>query len=830
MAPKASSGPRPKRASAKTTPKTSAKTATRTSPRINAKISREAPSEPTPETATSSTPVDTTPQPAAETPSQPTQEITTPISPPEPSAEAPSQIALPEIAAEPTQEITSPTVVPETNVEPTLENGSETASETKPEITAHATPETTDKANPPEDTNDTTAPETADGTANPDTIGNAVAEATGQATTKSVTKKTIKVVKKVIKKKVVPKRVAKAPDAPSNEEFKKEEAELNPLTMVPTEIEKPHESEASEPENPGSGIKDASLDSVGAQSNGAEVADGGPGSVTDNPVEPSNAYSMGAKTDGCMAEYAESSVADCGPGSIFDNLVEASNADSMGAKTDGCKAVCAESCAGGNGEDVVPMDVVEKCEASGNKEEDEKCDGAVRDEEMEVSERRRRRRTEIFIGGLDKDAKEEDIRKVFEKIGEIVEIRLMMNSQTGKNKGYAFLRYASAADAKRALIEYAKVEVCGKQCGTAPVEGNDTIFLGNIDKKWKKEDILKVLEEIGIEKIDTVTVMPDPSNAERNRGFAFIELETNRDAQNAYKKLQKKDAFGKNRNISVAWAEPLQEPDEEEMLKVKSVFAEGLPTSWDEEKMRKHFKEFGEIEKVVLARNMHSAKRKDFAFINYTTREAALACIESINKEGLIDEGSKVNVRASLAKPAQKGKQSKGGSKPIYKDNSKVKPKVAQRDTNVNISSDKGKAKGVFGNSRGDKKSSTTNDLIQVPREQANWRPPQIGLVRGFVNQDYAYPMSGVKRPFSALDDDMQYLDRRVYPCVHLDSYFPGTSYGALSQGGGTSLPYYQQSNIGHTSGTVYGASEYSSYLQRRQGGAPYGSGPYRRY
>ena len=76
------------------------------------------------------------------------------------------------------------------------------------------------------------------------------------------------------------------------------------------------------------------------------------------------------------------------------------------------------------------------------------------------------------------------------------------------------------------------------------------------------------MQEIGIEKIDTVTVMTDPSNVEYNRGFAFLVLETNKDAQSAYKKLQKKDVFGKGLNIKVAWAEPLNEPDEEEMLKV----------------------------------------------------------------------------------------------------------------------------------------------------------------------------------------------------------------------------------------------------------------------
>lgn len=79
--------------------------------------------------------------------------------------------------------------------------------------------------------------------------------------------------------------------------------------------------------------------------------------------------------------------------------------------------------------------------------------------ELEALERRRRRKTEIFVGGLDKDTKEENIRKVFEEVGEVAEVRLALNGKTGKNKGFAFLRFASAADAKNALTKFQKVEV-----------------------------------------------------------------------------------------------------------------------------------------------------------------------------------------------------------------------------------------------------------------------------------------------------------------------------------------------------------------------------------
>ncbi|KAL7133702.1 hypothetical protein ABFS83_12G159000 [Erythranthe nasuta] len=262
--------------------------------------------------------------------------------------------------------------------------------------------------------------------------------------------------------------------------------------------------------------------------------------------------------------------------------------------------------------------------------------------EMEALERKKRRKTEIFVGGLDNDATESDVRKGFEEAGGIAEVRLVMDGKSGKNRGYAFVRFATAADAKNALAKCSKVEICGKVCNAAPVGGNDTIFLGNIDRNWKSEDVVKLLEKAGIKRIDKVTVKVDPKNTGKNRGFAFLELETCKDAQTAYMKLQKKDVFG-NVMVRVAWAQPLSEPADEEILKVKSVYAEYLPYSWDGEKVKEYFGRFGDIVNVVLAKDLPYSRRKDFAFINYTTRDAALACIEAVSRERLEDGCSKVD-------------------------------------------------------------------------------------------------------------------------------------------------------------------------------------------
>ena len=114
--------------------------------------------------------------------------------------------------------------------------------------------------------------------------------------------------------------------------------------------------------------------------------------------------------------------------------------------------------------DLVEEEVEEDPEEQEGEEDDEHAGEEVEhaemadveeeDEHHEVfKERRKRKEFEVFVGGLDKDATEDDLRKIFSRVGEVTEVRLMMNPQTKKNKGFAFLRFATVEQAKRAVTE-----------------------------------------------------------------------------------------------------------------------------------------------------------------------------------------------------------------------------------------------------------------------------------------------------------------------------------------------------------------------------------------
>ncbi|XP_058090315.1 heterogeneous nuclear ribonucleoprotein Q-like [Magnolia sinica] len=292
---------------------------------------------------------------------------------------------------------------------------------------------------------------------------------------------------------------------------------------------------------------------------------------------------------------------------------------------------------------------------------------AMDEEQMQMSdaikERKQNKELEIFVGGLDRDANEDDVKKAFEKVGEIVEVRLLRNPLTNKNKGFAFVKFATKEQADRALSELKSPVIRGKQCGTAPSEDNDTLFLGNICNTWTKEAIRQKLKEYGVDDVENITLVGDAKNEGLSRGFAFLEFACHADAMVAYKRLQKPDViFGHpERTAKVAFAEPLRDPDPEIMAQVKSVFVDGLPPYWDEDRVKEQFKDYGEIERVVLARNMATAKRKDFGFVDFTTHKAAIACIEGVNSTELDDGKTKTRAKARLANPLPKTQAVKGG-------------------------------------------------------------------------------------------------------------------------------------------------------------------------
>ncbi|KAG0501325.1 hypothetical protein HPP92_001397 [Vanilla planifolia] len=279
----------------------------------------------------------------------------------------------------------------------------------------------------------------------------------------------------------------------------------------------------------------------------------------------------------------------------------------------------------------------------------------------------KQRESEVFIGGLDKDTVEDDLIKVFGVFGGIQSARIVRHPATKKSKGFAFVRFTSREDAMKVLTELKDgAEVNGKHVRIQASRDNATLYLGNICKTWTKDQVIDTLKSLGIEQLLNINLPKDSKNEGRIKGFAFLEFSSHSEAMLAFRRLKKPDAiFGRDRTARVAFTDDPLHPNEEVMLQVKTVYFEGIPLSWDEEKVKEIFNEYGKIEKVLLSRNFNSKKRKDFGFAEFAIRQSALACVEGINNSKIGDGDTKV--RANLARPLNKSRLAKQGARGGYK-------------------------------------------------------------------------------------------------------------------------------------------------------------------
>ncbi|KAM9314834.1 uncharacterized protein zfp91 [Pholidichthys leucotaenia] len=262
---------------------------------------------------------------------------------------------------------------------------------------------------------------------------------------------------------------------------------------------------------------------------------------------------------------------------------------------------------------------------------------------------------EIFVGKIPRDVYEDELVPVFESVGRIYEMRLMMDFD-GKNRGYAFVMYTEKHEAKRAVRELNNYEVRpGRLLGVCSSVDNCRLFIGGIPKTKKREEILEEVSKV-TEGVLDVIVYASAADKMKNRGFAFVEYESHRAAAMARRKLMPGRIQLWGHQIAVDWAEPEVDVDEDVMETVKILYVRNLMMETSEETIRQVFSQWnpGCVERVK--------KIRDYAFVHFTSREDAVLAMDHLN--GTEIEGSCIEV--TLAKPVDKEqysrqKASKGG-------------------------------------------------------------------------------------------------------------------------------------------------------------------------
>ncbi|MCO5602848.1 hypothetical protein L7F22_056987 [Adiantum nelumboides] len=254
--------------------------------------------------------------------------------------------------------------------------------------------------------------------------------------------------------------------------------------------------------------------------------------------------------------------------------------------------------------------------------------------------------SEVFVGGITKDAVEDDLRDLCATCGDIFELRLMKDKEKGDNKGFAFVTFTTKESAEKAIETLNEQELKGRKLRFSASQAKNKLFIGNVPKNWDREELQRNLLERA-PGITSLELLMDPQNNDRNRGFAFVEYYNHACAENARRKLSMPGYKLGTNPPTINWADSRGTSDSVAMSQVKVVYVRNLPESATQEQVWKLFERHGEISKVVLPQSKPGQPKRDFGFVHYVERSSALKAVEKGEKYEL--DGRELE--ASLAKP-----------------------------------------------------------------------------------------------------------------------------------------------------------------------------------
>ncbi|PPE02514.1 hypothetical protein GOBAR_DD00498 [Gossypium barbadense] len=268
--------------------------------------------------------------------------------------------------------------------------------------------------------------------------------------------------------------------------------------------------------------------------------------------------------------------------------------------------------------------------------------------------------SEVYLGGIPHDASDEDLRRFCESIGEVIEVRIMKEKDSGEAKGYAFVTFRSKELASKAIENLNGSEFKVRKNGLQILVGLNIKYVLN----WGEEDVKKVVKDVG-PGVNSIELLKDPMNPSRNRGFVFIEYYNHACAEYSRQKMMKPTFKLDDNAPTVSWADP-RSAESFSNTQVKALYVKNLPKDITQDRLRKLFEHHGKILKVVVPPAKVGKENSRYGFVHFAERSSAMKALKNTEKYEIDDHV----LECSLAKPQADQKSGASGSQKSSLDSS----------------------------------------------------------------------------------------------------------------------------------------------------------------
>jgi len=249
----------------------------------------------------------------------------------------------------------------------------------------------------------------------------------------------------------------------------------------------------------------------------------------------------------------------------------------------------------------------------------------------------------IFIGGLPRTYDEDLIRGLFTPHGEVLQIFVPTDRETGQPRGFAFLEMPkeSGVNAVEALDQITiedRVIKCNEQLSKeelakrkeSRVEEGVKIYVGNVSFETTKEQLVESFEEYG-----TVSdcYVPLDSNTGMMRGFAFIRMPNEEEANKAIEGWNGEVLGGRVIEVSVSLprgqAPPRRNRNKPPPNQTK-IYVGNLPFETEADELTELFQDFGTVLDCYMPEDRMTGRGRGFGFISMP-KEDAEGAIEELD-------------------------------------------------------------------------------------------------------------------------------------------------------------------------------------------------------
>ncbi|KAL6424621.1 hypothetical protein ACFW04_009959 [Cataglyphis niger] len=156
---------------------------------------------------------------------------------------------------------------------------------------------------------------------------------------------------------------------------------------------------------------------------------------------------------------------------------------------------------------------------------------------------------EIFVGRIPKTIYEDTLYPLFKTIGEIFQIRLMVD-MAELTRGYCFIMYTNSEDAGRAIAQLDQYEISpGKKIRVLASVNKCKLYIGPLPWFIASEEVVRVIYASAWD-IEYVSIYRFPNH---DAAYAIVSFKSHRNAALARRKLRPEKLFKCN-EVHVEWA------------------------------------------------------------------------------------------------------------------------------------------------------------------------------------------------------------------------------------------------------------------------------------